>query len=60
MRVNEENVLKEMKSILSILDGAYLNSKSDICDRELSKAIGKLDTLIKILSNTNNDWIAIQ
>ena len=60
MRVNEENVLKEMKSILSIMDSAYLNSKSDICDRELSKAMGKLDTLIKILSNTNNDWIAIQ
>ena len=55
MRVNEENVLKEMKSILSIMDSAYLNSKSDICNRELSKAMGKLDTLIKILSNTNND-----
>ena len=60
MRVNEENVLKEMKSILSIMDSAYLKSNSNICDRELSKAMGKLDTLIKILSNTNNDWIAIQ
>lgn len=55
MRVNEENVIKEMKSILSIIDSAYLNSKSNLCDRELSKAIGKLDTLIKILSDTNND-----
>lgn len=54
MRINEENVLNEMKSILSIINGAYLSSKSDKCDRELNKAIGKLQTLIKILSNTND------
>lgn len=55
MKINEENVLKDMKQILSIIEDAYLNSNSKNCDRGLSKAIGKLDTLIKILSKTEDD-----
>ena len=61
MRVNEENVLKEMKSILEIIQDGYELSNSINCDRVLSKAIGKLSTLISILSITKDDnWIAIQ
>ncbi len=52
MKVNEENVLKEMEQILSILKNAYLKSNSNECDRNLNKAIGKLETLIMILSET--------
>ena len=54
MKVNEENVLKEMKSILSIIESAYLTTaKSSSCSNKLNKAMGKLETLIKILSDTN-------
>lgn len=56
MKVNEENVLKEMKSILSIIESAYLTTaKSSSCSNKLNKAMGKLETLIKILSDTNGD-----
>ena len=60
MKVNEENVVKEMKDILDLLRSAYPQSKSGVCDRLLSRAIGKMDTLKSILSETEDDWIAIQ
>lgn len=55
MKVNEENVLEEMKNILSIIHEGYRYSNSINCDRCLNKAIGKLDTLISILSATKDD-----
>lgn len=55
MKVNEENVVKEMKDILDLLRSAYPQSKSGVCDRLLSRAIGKMDTLISILSETEDD-----
>lgn len=55
MRINEENVLIEMKKILEIMQNGYEQSKSITCDRLLSRAIGKLSTLISILSATKDN-----
>lgn len=55
MKVNEENVLEEMRKILSIIQDGYRCSNSSSCDRCLNKAIGKLGTLISILSATKDD-----
>ena len=55
MKINEENVLKEMKDILDLMRSAYSYSKSEVCDRLLSRAIGKMDTLTSILSGTEED-----
>ena len=55
MKINEENVLKEMKDVLDLMRSAYPYSKSGVCDRLLSRAIGKMDTLTSILSGTEED-----
>lgn len=55
MRINEENVIKEMKNILEIIRNGYRYSNSINCDRCLNRAIGKLDALISILSVTKDN-----
>lgn len=55
MRVNEENVLIEMKNILEIIQEGYEQSNSITCDRLLNEAMGKLGTLISILSVTKDN-----
>ena len=51
MKVNEENVLKEMREILKLLIRASVRESGS----SISEAIGKLSTLISILSTTEEE-----
>lgn len=55
MRVNEENVIKEMRKILKLLIHAFVRKNTD----SINEAIGKLSTLISILSATEEEQIDI-
>lgn len=59
MKINEKNVLKEMEDIAALMKSAYLQSRRGVCDGILNRAIGKIDTLMSILSKTEEYWIAI-
>lgn len=55
MKINDKNVLEELSKILSTIKSAYDYSNSSSCDRLLCKVIGKLDTLISVLSVAKDD-----
>lgn len=55
MKINDKNVLEELGRALSIIKSAYEYSDSSTCDRLLSKAIGRLETLISVLTVAKDD-----
>ncbi len=50
MKINDENVIKEMQVALNNMKIAYENSSSRISDSYLAKAMGRIETLISVLS----------
>lgn len=56
MKVSEKAIVDEMKSILTKMNSAYLSTSTPMtCDRILSKAIGKMEALIAILSEAEEE-----
>lgn len=44
-----------MEDIAALMKSAYLQSRRGVCDRILNRAMGKIDTLISIISKTEED-----
>lgn len=54
IKINGSVIVSELKNVLNLIIMGYRDSTSSECDVSLKKAIGKLETIVKILEEDDN------